>query len=72
MAVNSHIGQIASAIEAGRRAAASIDYGPIKDLSTINSINLRNIGDFHNNEAPSDLFLFGLDKWGSTNKKVSS
>lgn len=72
MAVNAHIGQIASAIEAGRRAAASVDYGPINDLATINSTNLRNIGDFHNNEAPSDLFLFGLDKWGGTNKKVTT
>jgi hypothetical protein len=71
MAVNAHIGQIASAIEAGRRAAASVDYGPIKDLSTINTINLRNIGDFQNNAAPSDLFLFGSHKWGDTSKKVA-
>lgn len=72
MPVNANVGKISSAIADGKRAAASIDYGPIRDLSTINTINNREIGDFHNNSNPSDLFLFGLHDWGDTSKKVSS
>ena len=72
MSVETGVGKITAAIESGRRAAASIDYGPVKSLSTISLEQGKVISDTNNIPSDSSIFLFGLDKWGSTNKKVSS
>ena len=71
MTVRTNVGQIASAIEAGRRAAASIDYGPIRDIPTISSINNRNVGDFGNAPTNPNAFIFGISKWGDTTLRVT-
>jgi hypothetical protein len=71
MAVNSNIGKVSAAIEAGRRAAAAIDYGPSQDMATqVYNLN-KTMGDWQNNNDNPDLFLFGLDKWADPSRKVT-
>lgn len=72
MPVETNIGKITSAIEAGRRAAASIDYGPIKSLNTISLEQGKIISDANNIPSDANIFLFGIDKWGNTSKKSTS
>lgn len=71
MAVDNHIEKIYSAIEAGRRAAASIDYGPIRTLDTISTEQNRFIADWQTVPDDPTIFLFGLDKWGDPTRKVT-
>ena len=71
MSVKTNVGQIAAAIESGKRAAASIDYGPIKDLSTIDFINRRVIGDWQNLSVPDNSIVWGTSVCGDSNEKVS-
>ena len=67
MAIDGKIGNIANFIEAAKSAAASIDHGPIAP-SDYASQSL--YGDYHLSETRGDIFLFGVDKWGSFSQKV--
>jgi len=67
MAVNSNIGKITAAIEAGRRAFASIDFGPSIPVNIRENKEL--FSDFQFN-SDQGLFLFGVDKWGDSKLKV--
>ncbi len=71
MAVQTNIGKIGAAIESGRRAAASIDYGPIKGLNTIASEQGIIVGDWQFSPSDSTIFLFGFDTWAIPNKMVT-
>ena len=66
------ISKIVAAIEAGRRAAASVDYGPIKSSETSYMEQGRLLSDLNNIPSDNSLFLFGSHSWGNVNKKVSS
>lgn len=66
-----HVGQIASAIEAGKRAAANVDYGPIRDLASIDVSNNKCIADWQNAPGDKDTFIFGVHKWADTRLKVA-
>jgi len=71
MPVKTHIGQISSAIEAGKRAAASIDYGPIQTLDVIHSDQIRFISDWQNDSMDPTIFIFGVHKWALPSLKVT-
>ena len=68
MPVRTDIGKISSAIEAGRKAASMIDYGPT--VSSVVSDNRVYYGDFHFEDLNEDIFVFGFHKWGDSTKKV--
>ena len=71
MSVKTNIGKISAAIESGKRAAASIDYGPITDLAAIGAINNRFIGDWQNPTGDEDVFIFGVHNWADPRVKVT-
>ena len=71
-----NFGFVGSALEAGRTAAAAIDYGP----TALPSMQLAGDGfaDFIRNadrvftvSGSSADFIWGHDKWGSTTKRVA-
>ena len=67
MAIDGKIGNIANFIEASKSAAASIDHGPISPQG----FRFKSLfGDYHLSETRGDVFLFGVDKWGSFSQKV--
>ena len=68
MPVRTNIGKVASAIEAGRRAADHINYGPI-ETSTMTD-NKVYYGDFQFEDVEQNIFLFGFHKWGDNTNKV--
>jgi len=69
--VNSHIGDIGRAIEAGKRAASKLETGPIKTLAVMKSEQNRFIADWQTVPDDPTIFLFGLDKWGDPTRKVT-
>ncbi len=66
-----NVGQIASAIESGKRAAASIDHGPILDSASVNITNNRFVADWQNSNGDKDTFIFGVHKWADQTLKVA-
>lgn len=72
MSVEVDIGKIVAAIEAGRRAAASIDYGPAKSSEILYIEQGRLVSDLNNISSDNSLFLFGSHSWGDTSKKATS
>ena len=71
MAVRTNIGKVGAAIEAGRRAAESIDHGPISLLSTVHANQNRFIADWHNVPTDNSIFIWNAHVWGSTTQKVA-
>jgi hypothetical protein len=68
MAVRTDIGKIAAAIEAGKRAAERVNYGPIE--SSIVTDNKVYFGDFQFEDVNQNIFLFGFHQWGDNVNKV--
>lgn len=72
MPLQTDIGKVAAAIESGRRAASSVDYGPIRTLDVIKSDQLNRFpADWHLMPDNPNIFLFGLDKWGDEDQRVT-
>jgi hypothetical protein len=71
MTVRINVGRLGAAIEAGKRASESIDYGPTNQLATVHYNQNRFIADWHNVDTDADLFIWNIDTWGSTTKKVT-
>lgn len=68
MVARTDMGKVAAAIEAGRRAAERVNYGPVE--SSMTTDNKMIFGDFQFTDADQNVFLFGFHKWGDNVNKV--
>ena len=71
MSVQTNVGKITTAIEQGRRAYASIDFGPIKSADIISAEQEGIIADWQNTPDDPNLFLFGIHTWADPSRKVT-
>jgi len=71
MPVQSNIGKVAAAIEAGKRAAASIDIGPVQTLDVVQWNQTKFISDWQNDPMDSSIFVWGVDTWALPSLKVT-
>jgi len=69
--IRSDLGKIGAALQAGRNAAANIDFGPIKSLEVINNQNNKPIADWHNEAPVTGQFIMGVSAWGSLTDRMS-
>ena len=71
MAIRGNIGKIASAIQEGRRAFESIDFGP--DLPhAIESIDRGTISsDWQSQVIDPDIFIMGIHTWAHPTYRVT-
>jgi hypothetical protein len=71
MSVRPNMGKVGIAIEAGRKAAANLNFSPHNPISTMSSIDNLNIADWQFMDENSNMFIFGINKWGDHTKKVA-
>ena len=71
MALRGNIGKITAAIQEGRRAFESIDFGP--QISTsMESIGRENLsGDWQSQVIDSDIFIVGIHTWAHPTYRVT-
>ena len=69
MSVNKNINGVLNAINEGRMAFSKTNFGPVTDprLSFIEYT----VGDWQDVNFDPDIFLWGLDKWGSKTQSVT-
>jgi hypothetical protein len=69
MAVRTNLGKIKSAIQEGRRAFSTIDFGP--EIPSVITYEERAVSDWGAQIIDPNLFVAGVHNWGDTTLRVT-
>lgn len=68
MAVDLGLGDVSQGIGRAVRAANTVDYGPVQD--PVENLRDYGLGDWDDIVTPELIFVWGISRWGDSQRRV--